>query len=375
MFKTTVRICFALLFALVATRANARQASQPVFTVVNGFDVSQGSSRANATVALPVLGFVLDQAGGLRPLIGIAGSASVGSPLNLGMAIVQAAIPPAHDYILAITADSNWPVLLHVSGNTISVGSGNVFFTNRNALISGCRGAAFADDGGRCRGRVDLSPRIDRIALSPTGSAAALFSEAGGRIYTFSNLSHSPTSLGSFDVSALGTISAFGISDDGHTLALGVSDGRGGSLYLAESGQSPRLIASMAHPSAVQFLRNSAGAVIADDIDNAIYALQGGQVYPIAGPADGIATPVGVAASNDNQKVFVGNSATGSVTTIGLNGTGMQSTSCNCTLAEFQPTNVDSVFELTGFSGGSISLFDGNSTTPRMILVPVGAQF
>jgi DNA-binding beta-propeller fold protein YncE len=181
--------------------------------------------------------------------------------------------------------------------------------------------------------------------------------------------------LGTFEVGAMGTVSAFGISDDGQTLVFGISDGASGSVYVIDSRQDPRLIASMHHPSAIQFLRNSANALIADDIDNSIYAFFGAQIYPIAGPADGIATPVGIAISNDNQKVFVGNAGTGSVTTIGLNGTGTQSAPCNCTLAELQPTSVDSVFELTGFSGGSISLFDGNSATPRMILVPVGAQF
>jgi len=379
MFKTIFRISFALCLALIASRSNAQQASQPVFTIVNGFDATQSTSRGNASVSLPVLGFVLDQAGGLRPLIGVAGSASVGSPLALGVGIVRAAIPPNHDYILAITADSNWPLLLQVRGNTITVGTGNVFFSNRNTQTGACYEADSLEDRGRyrCRGRagMDLSPRIDRIALSATGSAAALFSESNGRIYTFSNLSQSPRLLGTFEVGALGTVSAFGISDDGRRVVFGVSDGATGSVYLIDSSQDPRLIASMHHPSAIRFLRNSDGAIIADDIDNTIYAFSGGQIYAIAGSADGIATPAGVAISTDNQRVFVGNSRTGSVTTIGLGGTGTQSASCNCALAELQPTSADSVFELTGFSGGSISLFDGNSATPRMILVPVGAQF
>src|SRR5437660_816168 len=209
MFKTILRISFALCFALAASRSNAQQASQPVFTIVNGFDITQSSNRANASVSLPVLGFVLDQVGGLRPLVGIAGSASVGAPLDLGVGIVRAAIPPNHDYILAVTADSNWPLLLQVRGNTITVGTGNIFFTNRNAQTSACYEADSVDDRGRfaCRGRagMDRSPRINRIALSATGSAAALFSESDGRIYAFSNLSNSPKILGTFEVGALGT--------------------------------------------------------------------------------------------------------------------------------------------------------------------------
>src|SRR5436853_7264737 len=110
MFNTIFRISFALCFALAANRSNAQQASQPVFTIVNGFDITQSSNRANASVSLPVLGFVLDQAGGLRPLVGIAGSASVGAPLDHGVVIVRAAIPANPDYIIAVTADIKWPL-------------------------------------------------------------------------------------------------------------------------------------------------------------------------------------------------------------------------------------------------------------------------
>src|SRR2546429_9631548 len=109
MFKTIFRISFALCFALAASRSNAQQASQPLFTISNGFDTNQGSSRGNASVSLPVLGFVLDQAGGLRPLDGIAGSASVGAPLALGVGIVRAGVPPSPDYISAVTAGTHWP--------------------------------------------------------------------------------------------------------------------------------------------------------------------------------------------------------------------------------------------------------------------------
>ena len=122
-------------------------------------------------------------------------------------------------------------------------------------------------------------------------------------------------------------------------------------------------------------MRNSTDAMIADDVENRIYAFSNGHVFAIAGPEDGIASPNGIAISNDKQKVFVGNSASGSITTIGLNGTGTQTTACNCTLSSLQPMSADSVFQLTDFSGSSLLLFDANSAAPRMLFVPAGAQF
>src|SRR5215468_3355794 len=140
MFKKVIQISIAFCLLLIGAQTNAQQTSQPVFTIVDGSSAAQ-DSNPNPSVTLPVLGFVLDQSGGLRPVIGITGAASVGAPLNLGFSVVQAAMPPSHDYILAMTGNSAWPVLLQVRGNTITV-----------------RHLAFPGTG------------IDSVAISPTGA-------------------------------------------------------------------------------------------------------------------------------------------------------------------------------------------------------------
>src|SRR5438552_811758 len=105
MFKRLSYISFLLCLVFTASRSNAQQGAQSLFTIVNGSGGAQGTSTGNPSVTLPVLGFVLDQSGGLRPLIGVAGAASVGDPLGLGFSVVQAAMPPNHDYILASTGN------------------------------------------------------------------------------------------------------------------------------------------------------------------------------------------------------------------------------------------------------------------------------
>src|SRR5204863_9493842 len=177
------------------------------------------------------------------------------------------------------------------------------------------------------------------------------------------------------DTSSVGNISAFGISDDGSTVLVGGSSPNSGSLYVINNGQAPRLIGSIQHPSAIQFLRNSGGAIVADDADNKIYQLTNDQFVVLASANDGIATPEGLGISNDNQKVFVANTGSGAVTTLSLNGAAAQSMSCNCAMTGIQPTSADSVFAVTAFTGGPISLFDGGSATSRMLFVPVRAQF
>jgi hypothetical protein len=339
--QTSIAFCLLFTGGLI----NAQQIPQQIFTIVDGSSTAQ-NSNANASVALPVLGFVLDQSGGLRPVVGLTGSASVGAPLNLGFSVVQAAMPPSHDYILAMTSNSAWPVLLQVSGNTITV-----------------RHLAFPGAG------------IDSVAISPTGAVAGLFSASQARIYIFGNLAQSPVLLGAFDTSAVGKISAFGINDDGSTVLAGGSRPNAGSLYLISSGQAPRVIGSIQHPAAIQFLRSSTDAIVADDVDNKIYQVTSGQLTGIASSNDGIATPVGIGVSNDNQRAFIANAGSSAVTTLSLNGGAAQSLPCNCAVTGIQATSADSVFEVTAFSGSPISLFDGGSATSRMIFVPVSAQF
>jgi hypothetical protein len=380
MFKKLFHISFVLCLVFIASRSNAQQGAQPLFTIVNGSNGVQTSSNGNPSVTLPVLGFVLDQSGGLRPVIGIAGSASVGAPLGLGFPVVRAAMPANPDYVLAMTGDSGWPVLLQVRGNTITVRPLTSLLGNTGAKAGKCYQANLFNDRARSgcdvdSAAVDAPSGIDSIAVSPTGSAAGLLSQSEARIYAFSNLSQAPALLGTFETGGLGSVSAFGISDDGSTVIVGASSPNPGTLYLINSGQAPRMIAMIQHPAAVQFLRNNNSAIVADDIDNKIYQVTNGQLLAIASADDGIAAPAGIGISNNNQKVFVGNLASGAVTTLSLNGAVAQSIPCNCALTGIQPTSADSVFEVTGFSGGPISLFDGSSATARMIFVPVRAQF
>jgi hypothetical protein len=347
--QTSITFCLLLTGGLINARQTS-QPSQPLFTIVGGSSPAPDSNTSPA-VALPVLGFVLDQSGALRPVIGVTGAASVGAPLNLGFPIVQAAMPPSHDYILARTGNAPWPVLLQVRGKTITV----------RPL------APFAS--------LDASRGIDSIAVSPTGAVAGLFSASQGRIYAYGNLDQSPMLLGTFDTSAIGNIAAFGINDDGSTVLAGGSSPNAGSLYLINSGQAPQLIGSIQHSSAIQFLRNSSNAIVADDTDNKVFQVTSGQLAVIASANDGIATPAGIGVSRDNQKVFIANTGSSAVTTLSLNGSAPQSLPCNCTVTGIQATSADSVFEVTAFYGGPISLFDGGSATPRMVFVPLGAQF
>jgi hypothetical protein len=371
MFKIILSVCLAVCMATVT--GTAYLSAQIDSTIAN--------SRTGAWTALPLLGFLLDGARALRPVIGIPGAASVADAVNLGFDISQAEIPPGHAYILATTSQSEWPLWIQVRAGTMTIRPMDSFVSRPRSRFGEC----FEPDtpgrrshaARRCAPEplaVDTTSRIDRIALSPTGSAAALFSESSGRIHVFTNMPESPALVSTFDGSTLGRVTAMGVSDNGQTAAVGVADGASGALFVLNAGQTPRLIARMGQPSAIRFLRNSERAIVADSADNTVYALAEGQVFPVATAQDGIAMPVGLAVSNDNQRIFVANSESRSVVTVDLNGRGSISTACNCAVTGLHATNTDSVFRLTDFTGGPILLFDGNSAAARIHFVPLSSE-
>jgi len=342
--------------------------------------LAQSRNSGTASVRLPVLTFVLDGAGGLRPVIGIPGAASIGMPVELGFPVIRAAAA-ANDYILATSNEGAWPVLLQVRGNTINVRPVEAFSSLQDLREEpGC-----AEDEPwparrrlpTCRADRGFSPNgitVDRVVLSPSGSAAAFFSASKQRAWAFTNLSQSPVLAGTFDVGGPGGITALAISDDGRTLAAGIADGDAGSLFIQNAGQPSQTIPGVSHAAAIEFLHNSDQAVIADDRVNTIYMLANRQLFSVANADNGISAPIALALSNDNRKIFIANSGSGSVVQIGPDGAIGQSRSCNCAVTGLHVTNTDGVYRLTDFSGGPIALLDASGAAPRITLVPVGAS-
>src|SRR4051812_36863290 len=123
--KTTFRLSIIVCLAFAAGMSNAQQ------------------------IAAPVVTYVPDKTGGLHPMLGIPGAAQIGAPLKAGFGIRKAAMPPAHDYLIATTSESAWPVVVRVKGDSVSAQSI----------------------------QQSESP-IDGVELSPTGTAAALLSRS-----------------------------------------------------------------------------------------------------------------------------------------------------------------------------------------------------
>jgi hypothetical protein len=336
--------------------------------------IHAAQNQPTPSVSLPVLTYVFDGANGLRPLIGIPGAASIGSALNLGFSISGAVVPGAPDYVLATSSDKAWPQLVQVRGANITVQGLDSFIPQPGGTCD------LASDGypkqmrrQHCQTLDFGNTTIGRIALSPSGSAVALFSESQRRAYAFTNLSQVPTLLGTFEVGSSDTLTALAISDDGRTAAFGFSNGDTGSVAVASINSASRIVASLHHPAAIAFFHGSDNGVAADDVDNKIYVLSSGQAVSVGTADNGISGPNTIAITNDNQRILVANSASGSVVVLNNTGTVGHPLKCNCTLTGLNPTNSNSVFRLTDFSGGPIVLLDASGPQPRILFVRNGS--
>src|SRR5215831_1775073 len=105
MMKTVFRIHLILAFIFAALESRAQ-------TLPPG------------TVTQPTVGYVVDGAHHLRPMIGVVGAASIGDALDVGMDVLSATVPPAHDYVLATTSGAGWPIMLQVRGGAFTIQPG-----------------------------------------------------------------------------------------------------------------------------------------------------------------------------------------------------------------------------------------------------------
>src|SRR5215831_5875145 len=116
--------------------------------VVLSFGIAAFGQDQSA-ISGPLLGFVEDSNGAsIQPIRGVLGASVVGQPLVLDSEIRNAVISPKQDYALAIRSESGEPVLIRLGPDPVKLDS-----------LSG------------------LHPGANRIAISPSGAAAAVFGQ------------------------------------------------------------------------------------------------------------------------------------------------------------------------------------------------------
>lgn len=288
-------------------------------------------------VAGPVLGYAWEAASGrLRPILGIPGSSLLGAPLEIGASLSRAQVSPRQDYALGVNADSGAVLIVRLNGSPSA------------EPLAG------------------LGPGADGIAISATGSAAAIYSGDRQTLHIVTGLPDAPAVA----AAALpGPLTALAVHDSGE-LALAVASEQ---LYALGPGAEPRRLGPVGAAAAMAFAENSRDALVADPDRGEVFLLRGeNERLILAGERDGVRDPVAVALVGRHG--FVANRGSNTVLLVDLAGGPAVVVPCPCEVAGLERLRGEAVFRLThSFGSASYLLEAAGPAEPRLWFVPPDA--
>lgn len=278
-----------------------------------------GWGQSGAPIASPTLGFV-PQGSQIRTMQGIPAAGAIGPILETGRNLALITISPRQNYILATDAETGEVVSVTPAGSTNVV-----------------PGAA-------------ANP--DRIAMSPSGSSAALWFNATNRAQIISGLPGSP-SIREIDASFLtASPTAIAVSDDGIWLAIGSLAATGGYVFAGDGSMTTIPLGDFV--MGLAFFHNRSALAIATP----------SQIFTADPASTAPPVPVGnlestyLTVSADNQRIVAAEGS--SITTIELSSGAVSTLDCGC-LVEGLFGLGGSVFRITspGFLPASFIYING----------------
>jgi hypothetical protein len=304
---------------------------------------AQQGSPPSAELEGPVLGFAFDRGiHRLQPILGVPGASFMGPVIETGFEITDAVISPRQNYAFALTVADRQVQLVKWNQGSVSA-----------ADLDGAR------------------PAVDRIVLSPSGTAAGLYYATDGTIQVFTGLPDSPVLAWARQAPAA-TATVRAIADDGDALIVSTKDAASPFLLLGGGFMSSLPVSERA--SVAAFRPGSHDVLIANRMNNQILLLQdvlgAMSIQPVAGATDGIAGPTAVEFSADGSKAFVANSLPGSIATLDLNAHTVSVTPCGCRPTGLHRLATPSLFRLNEPSDQPMLLFDAGGSSPRVLFVP-----
>jgi hypothetical protein len=215
----------------------------------------------------------------------------------------------------------------------------------------------------------DAPAGVERIILSPTGSAAALL--YAGSILVIGSLRGTPEVLGSVDLSGLtGPPSAIAVRDDGSMLLLAAADG----VYEGRPSGPARFLLGLTGVAAIAYRPEGGAAALAEAATNQLYILTESELIPLAGEREGVSGPVAVAWSSDGRQVILANGEARSIVVVERETGARRLVACDCRPEGLERLEGRAVFRLTGPSSETMWLFDGDAEEPRTVFVAPPAQ-
>jgi len=294
-----------------------------------------------ASLEGPRMGVVFDPSiRTLRPILGIPGAAIMGDPFKTELDLRRVSISPQQDYALASQGDHNEIVVLRFDRAAMT--STPVPDTHRGPVL---------------------------MVFSPGGRVAAIHYKDRNRIQVLSGLPASPKVVDELYLTGSALPSALAVGDDNTVLA-----GVGTSVFwVTRSGEVP-VLTGVRKVSAIT-LQSARLALVADATTNQIHRLHNLtsalETDILAGPAQGIATPVAVAVSSDGRRAFAANGKSGTVAILDLIGKApVRKIACGCKLTGLDRLDGDNLFRLTELSNRPMWVLEASTKETRVVFVP-----
>jgi len=306
-----------------------------VLVAVPGWPAAAQSADFHGLIS----GFVYNPASkALRPLMGIPGSTTIGSPVF--SAVDFASVAPG----------GRWALIVRQGRSTFESG------------LTDLAPQEFSAEG--------LIDAVDRVAWSRDGSFAVLYASFANQLQRV-RFSEIPSAEAPVDLNPFGAVSALAIDSNGR-IAVGFNNS---GLYLLDGSSSPVLLASIHQPAAAVF----------DETGNRLYAVDldqqsilqvssgaGPSAFASLGRPDGSASkPVGMALSAGSRYLLLADSAGSAILVYNTN-----SGSLAYTLPlDFPPSHMEPLSASPTFllndprSDGWLLVLDA-SKTPLVYFVP-----
>ncbi len=306
-----------------------------IFSLVGGSLLLCGQQ---SQISGPVTGYVFDSAAhGLRPVLGIPGASLLGDTIDFGLQLTSVSVAPRQDAAFVTAADGT----LHL----FRIQSGVPADLSLNGLAN--------------------SP--ERVAFSPSGTAAALY--ARGSIQIVSGLPDSAAIAASLSVQS--APDSLALSDDG--TALLIASGNTVELFAGAADQGA--LTNTAGSALIAFAPASHNAAVVDRTGAGIVLFHNVGGAPdsqnLAATDETIQSSSALAFSTDGQRLLLASASGQSVTTFDLAAGARGAIPCTC--APSTLARMGDLFRLNELSRDPLWLLDVRPETAGVTFVPAAA--
>ena len=303
------------------------------------------SGAQNPSIGGPVLGFVVNGAGaGISPIFGVVGASVVGPSLDIGADIRNAIISPEQNYALAIRNEDAKIVIIDIAESPVNT-----------RVLSEARAGA------------------DRIAISPRGTAAAVYDSGSGILQTIRGLPETPELVYEFNLSLIsGAANRLAVSDDGTVALVNFDDlDRSAAWVAAADGSLKRLTPGPL--SSMAFLPGRHDAILSDDVAQEVFLItdvEGAATpVPLISLNQPAGSPIEAALSKDGGLAIVITSQSQEIAIVDMQAFTRTDIACPCSPSRLRRLKGNGLFNLSD-SDGPLYLLEASAPEPRIVVIP-----